>query len=97
MRNDYENWTKEEAEKFFRRLDLKGNNYFNAGVLVMNFNMWKDNDTQKSLLSILEKYKKNIIYWDQDLLNKAFDNNFMDMSNILILILESLIIHYTNM
>ena len=83
MRNDYENWTKQEAEKFFRRLDLKGNNYFNAGVLVMNFNMWKDNDTQKSLISILEKYKKNIIYWDQDLLNKAFDNNFMDMSNSL--------------
>ena len=80
-RTNYDDWTSQQAEAFFKRLDLEGENYFNAGVLVMNFKMWRKENSQKNLLNVMKKYKENIIYWDQDLLNKTFDNNFLEMDS----------------
>jgi len=61
-------------------LKMKSNNYFNAGVLIININMWKQEQITKKLLLKLEQIKKKIVFWDQDVLNAYFDGSFVELN-----------------
>jgi len=51
--------------------------YFNAGVLLMNLNYWRENNVSEKLFKYLIDNKNNIIYHDQDALNGVlFDKCF---------------------
>ena len=69
------------VELYFKNLDLKNDKYFNAGVLIVDFKYWKQNDVSSELLKIMNDYKNNIIFWDQDVLNIHFDGNFLELSD----------------
>jgi lipopolysaccharide biosynthesis glycosyltransferase len=47
----------------------KGAGYFNAGVLLLNLDLWRKEKITKSLLDYSQKYPDRIKYWDQDVLN----------------------------
>lgn len=64
-------------------LNLSSIKYFNAGVLVLDYQYWLNEEVEKKLLKILETNYKNIKYWDQDILNIYYDGNYVELNNAL--------------
>lgn len=65
------------------RLDLDTDKYFNAGVLIIDYKKWTKHSTSDNLLKLMLGNKKELKYWDQDLLNIFFNGNFSEMSKSL--------------
>ncbi len=65
----------------FDRNNLPSVNYFNAGVLVFNFNEWVENNSFEKLRNLQKNYSKTLKYWDQDLLNLLINGNYIEMNN----------------
>lgn len=72
--------TRTEAPIIFNKLKLKSNNYFNAGVLVINYDYWVEHSISQSLLDIMKNRQDDLIFWDQDVLNIYIDGEFMNIS-----------------
>lgn len=68
--------TREQEEIFFNTLDLKSDLKFNAGVLVINFNAWIEEEVESDLLKILNLRHNEIFDYDQEVLNIYFDGQF---------------------
>jgi len=64
-------------EENFQRLDLKNRKYFNAGVMFINLELWRQNNIETNLQNLL--YTDNYTYHDQDILNKYFDGNYFEL------------------
>ena len=47
----------------------KKDDYFNAGVLLMNLKYWRENDVVDKLLNIINEFKEPLSFAEQDLLN----------------------------
>jgi lipopolysaccharide biosynthesis glycosyltransferase len=71
----------EPFDSVFLRNNMKSINYFNAGVLIFNYKLWVENNYFDKLREIQEKYEGELVYWDQDLLNKLFDGNYIELNN----------------
>ena len=67
----------------FKRLNLLGNKYFNAGVMLINFQNWLENKDSQNITRKIEEIKEKAIYWDQDILNSYFDGNYIEIPNSL--------------
>ena len=67
------------SEDSFINLGLKNNRYFNAGLIVIDYKHWQKLNLTKSLLQIMNKNFKNIIFWDQDLMNLYFDGQYLEL------------------
>jgi len=68
-----------QYEEPFKRLNMSGNKYFNAGVMLVNLMNWnKNNLTEKSKLYI-NKLQNKAKYWDQDILNSLIDGNYLSL------------------
>jgi lipopolysaccharide biosynthesis glycosyltransferase len=50
--------------------------YFNSGVLLLNLFFWREQKVEKLFFTFLEKQYDKIKYWDQDVLNYCFKNNW---------------------
>ena len=61
----------------FQRLDLKNEKYFNAGVLFINLKLWREKEIENKLVNML--FSKSFKYMDQDILNKYFDGDYLDL------------------
>ena len=68
----------EYSEETNKRLKLKNKKYFNAGFLIIDFKKFINTYSDIFVTKMLENYE-NIIYWDQDVLNIAFDGNFLEL------------------
>ena len=90
----------------FKNMQLDGNEYFNAGVMFIDYSKWKEKTSVDKFLKVLNKYSDKIIFWDQDVLNKYFDQNFEEIPEILnfrvyepvnyeILDKEAVLLHYS--
>ncbi len=64
-----------EKKLLMQKLNLK-HEYFNAGVMFVDLKKWRENKIRDKLLNILDSEKENIKFWDQDVLNIAFENNY---------------------
>jgi lipopolysaccharide biosynthesis glycosyltransferase len=71
--------TKQVSNDYFEHLGFDGDKYFNAGVVVINFQDWLKNNMQNSLLDIMRNKYEQIIYWDQDVLNCYFSGEFLEL------------------
>ncbi|MAR64504.1 MAG: hypothetical protein CMB83_01035 [Flammeovirgaceae bacterium] len=60
-------------------LGLTSKNYFNAGVMIINVNKWKNLKVSDRLYESLEKLGEKIIFWDQDVLNHYFDGQYLEL------------------
>jgi len=72
-----------EIEPHWERLGLKGDRYFNAGVLCINYKEWLKKDMFQILLNEMMKKKNNLLYWDQDLMNIVFDDKYIELNKSL--------------
>lgn len=43
--------------------------YFNAGVMVVNLELWRTNEVPRRVLDYLHAYGQDVVYWDQEGLN----------------------------
>ena len=70
--------TYDEGAELFARLDIN-DKYFNAGVMVINFKKWKDENISQKLKDKVDKIKDNINYWDQDVLNSVINGKYFEL------------------
>jgi lipopolysaccharide biosynthesis glycosyltransferase len=57
----------------------KGINYFNNGVMVLDLERLRFNKFENTFIEILANDRSRIKYWDQDVLNIAFHNNWQKL------------------
>jgi lipopolysaccharide biosynthesis glycosyltransferase len=50
--------------------------YFQAGVLIVDLDLWRAMDIEAEFYKILNNDSARILWWDQDVLNMAFRNNW---------------------
>lgn len=53
--------------------------YFNAGFMILNFNKWEEENYQNQLINRLNKINKEIVQWDQDVLNSVVNGNYIEL------------------
>ena len=70
-----------ETSELFNRLNLSSNNYFNAGVIVINYRLWKSQGLKQKLLNAMDEIYEKVNFWDQDILNYVIDGNYLSISN----------------
>jgi lipopolysaccharide biosynthesis glycosyltransferase len=51
-------------------------NYFNAGVLLMNLEKWRNENKTKQILKYIKDHHAMLLTWDQDALNVIFENGW---------------------
>ena len=61
---------------FFNRLNLRSDEQFNAGVLVIDYRAWLNQQVESNLIKILNFRFKDIFDYDQEILNIYFDGQF---------------------
>ncbi len=64
-------------------LNMKSNRYFNAGVMIIDYNKWKAGKLKNKFLEILLKLDEKLLFWDQDILNLAFDGDYSELDDFL--------------
>ena len=69
------------TEEMFKRLSLSGRRYFNAGVMIINYNKWQKDNLTKKLITKMNILSDNIVFWDQDVLNSYFDGEYLELDN----------------
>jgi len=57
--------------------------YFNAGVMVIDFQKWQKKDFHERLINKLKDLKNNIVHWDQDVLNSMLNGNYLELGGVL--------------
>ena len=72
-----------ETIELFDRLKLKSDSYFNAGVMVINYDKWRHENLKNKLLDLMNEIANDINFWDQDVLNKYFDGQYLEMTHFL--------------
>ena len=65
------------------RIGLSTKRYFNAGVLLINYQLWMNNKSTEGLTDLLFSNIPKLDFWDQDLLNIYFDDAFDEMNQFL--------------
>ena len=70
----------ENRVNIFKELGLGADRYFNAGVLFINFQLWKKNKIEESLRKILSS-NEYLRFWDQDVLNLYFDGKYFELES----------------
>lgn len=68
-------------EYIFKHLELKSNSYFNGGVLLLNYKKWIKEEVFAQLQYTVANNKKELLWWDQDILNQVLDGNFIELNN----------------
>ena len=63
-----------EIERFKNKLSIETDMYFNAGVMFINLNKWREDKVADKLIKIAGKYKDLLTWSDQDVLNIYFKN-----------------------
>ena len=72
--------TRAVNEDLFDRLNMKNDSYFNAGVLLINLDLWSENNLKDLLINKMMEIQNKIIYWDQDVLNSFIDGRYINIS-----------------
>jgi len=62
----------------YNRLDMKGP-YFNAGVLLIDFEKWNKKNFHQYLIKELINLDQKILQWDQDVLNSFIDGQYQQI------------------
>lgn len=68
---------------FFERIEMKGESYFNAGVMLIDINKWISNSIKQRSLSAISYLKERAVLWDQDILNYVIDGDYLELDTLL--------------
>ncbi len=71
----------EDFESNIRNRDfiVSEHKYFNAGVLLINCKKWQQENVTQEIFELETKYREQLKFADQDLLNKYFENNYKNL------------------
>ena len=61
------------------RLGMTSRNYFNAGVMIIDYKKWLNQNIGIKLREYLLNNSKDLDFWDQDILNMFFDGNYFEL------------------
>ncbi len=64
------------------RLRLKKKKYFNAGIMIISFEKWLENQVTEKLILKMKSIRDEIVFWDQDVMNSFFDGDYLELDNI---------------
>jgi lipopolysaccharide biosynthesis glycosyltransferase len=73
--NEY-HWTKKSGPEVLTKKELINENYFNSGVMLINLKRWREESMANTLIGIGVENRKDLVYWDQDVLNITFKNKW---------------------
>jgi len=59
------------------------NKYFNAGVMLIDYEKWQQNNFHDKLIKKLKDLKNYIVQWDQDVLNSMLNGEYLELKEIL--------------
>ena len=65
-----------DLDKFLNSLNIDST-YFQAGVMFINLNVWKNLNFSDSLIAKLAEIRDSIMFWDQDVLNSLVNGSFL--------------------
>ena len=57
-----------------KKINIHTHMYFNAGVLFINLEKWRNDKVSAKLITVAKEYKEHLQWWDQDVLNIFFCN-----------------------
>jgi lipopolysaccharide biosynthesis glycosyltransferase len=63
------------------RLELTKNQYFNAGVTVINIEKWINQNYTNKLIEKMNYLGERVMWFDQDVLNSYVDGNYLELPN----------------
>ncbi len=69
------NYNKDDMQRL-RKIGYASDDYFNAGVMYINLMRWREEKISERLMHIANKYKDDLLFWDQDVLNIAFQDSW---------------------
>ena len=78
--------TEEELSVNIKRLNMKSNKYFNAGVMVIDYEKWINDNLSKKINKQVERARVKNFIWDQDVLNSFFDGVYLELDNVYIIL-----------
>ena len=61
------------------RLGMTSRQYFNAGVMIIDYQKWFKQEIGEKLRNKLKNNKKDLKFWDQDILNMFFDGKYLEL------------------
>ena len=67
----------------FEDLKMNSSKYFNAGVIIININKWKELNLKDKVQNKLENLDLELKNWDQDLLNNIIDGQYVELPDVL--------------
>ena len=70
----------ENVKKFYN-LKMVSDNYFNAGVMIIDFKQWTKNNVQSGLLKKMSEIYNEVEFWDQDVMNSYFDGKYLEINS----------------
>tara|TARA_B100000131_G_scaffold322996_1_gene379160 strand:+ start:2497 stop:3447 length:951 start_codon:yes stop_codon:yes gene_type:complete len=73
--------TEEVSKDYFENLGFQGKKYFNAGVVVIDYQKWIDSNMKNKLLEIMKEKYDQIVFWDQDVLNSYYQGEFLELED----------------
>ena len=62
------------------RLNLKGEAYFNAGMMLMNLPIWRQQKLTRQVLELYKKHGKDFVLLEQDALNCILEGQVIELS-----------------
>jgi lipopolysaccharide biosynthesis glycosyltransferase len=75
-----EKYFSDDQNEVFSRLNIN-QKYFNAGVLIINLKLWREQNIQEKLIQEMKKIENLIIHWDQDVMNSFFNGDYQELNN----------------
>ena len=61
------------------RLGMTSREYFNAGVMIIDYEKWFKQEIGEKLRNKLKNNKQDLKFWDQDILNMFFDGKYLEL------------------
>ncbi|MBQ22307.1 MAG: hypothetical protein CMD32_02710 [Flavobacteriales bacterium] len=66
-------------KNLFKDLNLKGEKYFNAGIMFIDLEKWRKIEINHKAEKIIEDDNIEFKFWDQDILNILFDGDYLEL------------------
>lgn len=66
------------SPEHLQELDIPANgDYFNAGVMLINLEIWRELEIDKKAIDFIREYPEKIKFWDQDVLNYLLQDRWL--------------------
>lgn len=68
------------SDRDSKRLKLSSDlAYFNAGVMLIDLELWRTKNILEESIKFVNDYTERILFWDQDVLNHIFNNDWLSL------------------